>query len=1302
MAILQVEKYVTMNRIPSVLLVAAMLLLPHPSGAQKIELTNDFVTSVAVDSRGDIWVGTDEGLNRYDGIRSNSYYKHSSGLGSNQVNFVFADRERPMVWVASRYGGLNGIDCLTGEFTRYAFSQEDPGSLVNDDINYIDQDEQGNIWASSFAKGIEKLDFETGTFTHYNHTTLKDFRDKPLFVFKVRGDKLYVGHWDYGLSIVSLTDGSGVLFQHSPDDPSSLPSNEVRALYFDDSSNLWIGTSGGLSLFEESSGTFINFTHSPEDPRSIPRGTVYAITKDSEGRLLVGTDQGGLASLDLKKAMFSDDKKVFTRSSISGTSANLPVRSLAPDSFGNIWIGSYGRGLQMLGNSAGWIRSMQYPSDLSSPAVTSLAWDSRGRMLAGNNAGKLDIIREGKPTKTEEDLTSSRRISAILPDSGGNIWAGTYEDGVYKIRPDGRREHISLGDNSADVEVSDLIEISDAIWTATNQGIFVINRATGRLMKHYTGEAGFEDNLVLSIARDRGGNIWVGTYGRGAFVFDPGMQLISSHGTRNGIPSNNVNDLMLDSSGAMWMATSEGLAHFSKEFGMFSHIYTRSDGLNNEFIRALAEDSEGNVWASTNSGVSCILKNGSIRNFDSRDGLPNGNFINGSVAVSPMGQICFGSTGGIGLIDPAGINSRRALPPVIFKNGTDEVTVSHRNNYLSVEFCVPDYSLASGVDYSYRIADLDPQWRQCEKELSFDHLPYGHHSLEVMARLRSTDSDSGVSTLKINVLPPFRASRIAIILYILAGIAAAASSIYFFLRHMRRESEEKFQRESLIRDKVVNEERMKFFTNITHELRTPLTLIIGPLDDLKDDRSLSADARSKISKVRGSAGELLTLINQILDFRKTETSNKKLSVCYSDFSSFVSGIGTKFRELTSNKNVPLITDIDSGIMMWFDPEAVTLMLNNLLSNARKYTPDGFIELSLHRTDDGNVTVNVTDSGIGMSDDEVSHIFDRYYQGNNNRQASGTGIGLALVKNLCDLHKVSIDVESQPGKGSIFSLTFDPAQTYPEATHIEMEEEPRPEAEAPLQESEGDGRPKVLVVEDNEGICSYIRESLEGAYRIDTAENGREGLRKAIKSIPDIIVSDIMMPVMDGIELCKAIKSDIRTSHIPVILLTARSTDEDRVHGYDVGADSYLVKPFNKDLVLSRIGNILSSRKALAAKVSRGEAHEELSRIDNEFLKKFTDLVEAGLASEKTDMASIARELCMSQSTLYRKLKGVTGLSPVEVVRNIRLDKAESLLKTTQLTISEIAWQVGMGSPVYLRDCFKERFGMTPSAYREKE
>lgn len=529
------------------------------------------------------------------------------------------------------------------------------------------------------------------------------------------------------------------------------------------------------------------------------------------------------------------------------------------------------------------------------------------------------------------------------------------------------------------------------------------------------------------------------------------------------------------------------------------------------------------------------------------------------------------------------------------------------------------------------------------------------------------------------------------------------------------------ERRKSIDEQQLNNERLRFYTNITHELRTPLTLILGPLEDLVADKQFPDVYKKRIKMIHSSALRLLNLINQILEFRKTETQNRRLAVAKGQISPVVTEIGLRYKELNHNEKVSIKLNIDNIPEIYFDSDIIHTVLNNLLSNAVKYTPEGSIDLTLKTikiNDEDLVEISVADTGYGIDQKALPHIFDRYYQAEGKHQASGTGIGLALVRSLSELHEGSLSVDSEVGKGTVFTFRLKVNNTYPNALHKESSPHVEKIEEQPAEEITNK-QPVVLVVEDNDDIREYIESSLSPKYSVITAINGQEGVDLAKKYIPDAIISDIMMPVMDGMELCKTVKEDINTSHIPVILLTAKDSIQDKEAGYEIGADSYLTKPFSAKLLISRIHNILESRRMLASIISahvkgadavasdtvtieKTDPKESapalsLSKLDEAFIQKFTKIVEDNLTMSELDMAYMQDALNMSHSTLYRKLKGLTGMSGNEFIRKIRLKRGYELLKEG-CNVSEAAYSCGFNDVGYFRNCFKDEYGMSPSQF----
>ena len=598
-----------------------------------------------------------------------------------------------------------------------------------------------------------------------------------------------------------------------------------------------------------------------------------------------------------------------------------------------------------------------------------------------------------------------------------------------------------------------------------------------------------------------------------------------------------------------------------------------------------------------------------------------------------------------------------------------------------------------------------------EKSSNFSNIPPGKYNFKVRTRIRNQEWDKEIASLNIFIAPPLWLTWYAKLGYVILFIFALYALLRFYKRKLDLESSLEVERKQSLNKQELNEERLRFYTNITHELRTPLTLILGPLEDLLSDATLSPKHANKISIIHDSATRLLNLINRILEFRKTETQNRKLSVAKGDLGQLVQEVGLRYKELNPNNKVNYHIHIETeDTEIFYDADMITIILDNLMSNAAKYTSEGDITLSLRSVEENQIKyteISVSDTGHGIDAEALPHIFDRYYQAKSKYQASGSGIGLALVKGLSELHEGILKVESAVDTGTTFTLRLLTENTYPNAIHAQhdMEKKPMDAEETTITDTPTENHPIVLVVEDNADIREYIRSSFTDIYEVITAKDGKEGWELAQVRIPNIIVSDIMMPVMDGIELCKRIKEDMRTSHIPVILLTAKDSLQDKEEGYASGADSYLTKPFSAKLLHSRINNLLETRKKIASLLALADtqpkqesAVSSLNKLDNEFLQKITQIIEENLEMEKMDIAFIADKMCMSHSTLYRKIKGLTDMSANEFIRKVKMRKGVELLMSGQYTISEIAYMIGFSSVAYFRQCFKDEYGMSPSDY----
>ena len=735
---------------------------------------------------------------------------------------------------------------------------------------------------------------------------------------------------------------------------------------------------------------------------------------------------------------------------------------------------------------------------------------------------------------------------------------------------------------------------------------------------------------------------------------------------------------------------------------------------------------------STNRGISCLNPdNGLIRNYDHHDDLPIGSFNSGCVTTDNEGNCYFGSINGLCYFNPENVLKERQAPPVfitylktspfttsghiidpnqsiLLTNGQQNIDLAYKQYSCTLSFNIQNYALVNQVEYAYRMKGMDNAWyiSTSPNNATFHNLPPGNYQFMVKARMRNQDWSEQAASLNITIHPPLWLTGWAKALYVLFSLGILTLIAYIYKKRLKAESLYKLEKQSHEHEQELNNERLRFYSNIAHELRTPLTLIVGPLEDLQKRNSLSEKDSQKISVIHQSAIRLLNLINQLLEFRKTETQNRKLRVNRSNIVTAVRETGLKYIELNRNKEVDIrLTAHPENITMYFDKEVIQIILDNLISNAIKYTEKGTIHIDVSLNERNGTTftdLTVSDTGYGISSNALPHIFDRYYQEGSEHQASGTGIGLSLVKNLVELHEGEIHVTSRPNAGSTFQVSLVTDNFYPNALH----DEPHPNKKPHDKENMHSNKPILLVVEDNEDIGHYIADSLAHHFEVKLATNGKEGHDIAIETLPDIIVSDIMMPIMDGIEMCRTLKKDLRTSHIPIILLTAKDSIKDKEEGYLGGADSYLTKPFSAGLLHSRIENLLQTRRKLAKRFSKHAAlnekttliNDSLNKVDKEFIEKIEGVIAERLNSDRIDTGYLADKMCMSNSTLYRKIKAVTGLSTNEYIRKIRMKYAEKYLLEGKYNISEIAFKVGINNMFYFRQCFKEEFGVNPSEY----
>lgn len=1310
-------------------------------------LSNGFVNDMIIDGQGFIWAATESGLTRIAGTKCTIFKNNNSNIDNDGIVGLYYNKESNSIWILFKNGHIDVFDCKTQQFIH--FTQKIPKKSVADIKGAAD----GGIWIAYYDGTIQHYTPKNQKFSTISNKRLPNIKNGIRSITDDGNDHLYIGLRIEGLYVYNLRTQKTKYFRHNPNDPQSLPGDNVRSICIDHAKNIWVGTNLGLGLLDPFTGKFKVFKHIANNPASLAGDNIHQIIEMNDRTLWIASDIGGISVLDLnlyKNPLTEELKFSQITKENSGLSSNNN-RRIIQDSFGNIWIANYSMGIDFIAKSAASINTLKYMGK-ALEEVTGLYCDHQGNLWIGQD-NLMSLYQNGKLMQTWNFSSylsnSSSSIYVFEEDKKGNIWCGTSDNGVLKFNP---HTHSFTRINYAqNLDVHALCENAQGkMWVGTEAGIFSVENDKINKEQELNRQMGKNPTIIYSIKEDNYGQIWIGTIDRGVFVFSKQMKLIVHLTEKNLLATNSINHIIKDADGGIWMATMRGLAYVQNPLqpGAIKN-YNERYGIKDSHIRAISQDKQGNIWVSMFSGIACLnIHKQRFYNYDYESGIPTSNFVEASAVTTPDGTIYFGSPGGICFFNPQQLTEPKAVSPIqiincervgklsdqfasrlISPNKEGIIYLSHDDNTFKINFTIKDFSQEGNVEYSYMMKGLDDQWYETEgdNEVTFRNLKPGDYTFIIRAKLKNQDwEDASTAEMKVVVNPPLWLTWWAKLCYVLLIMGILG---YFFRSYQKQ----LLLRNSLVQEKweskqrqQVNEERLRFFTNITHELRTPLTLILGPLEDLMEDKEIAERVHHKIGCIHASAERLLNLINDILEFRKTQTQNRKLTVAKANLGAFVREIGVRFKDLNQNSRLNIRLNIKTGVPeLYFDSEVINTVINNLMSNAIKYTPEGSITLSLTMPENNTVAIAVEDTGYGIDKDALPHICDRYYQENGNHQASGTGIGLALVKSLATLHQAELTVESEKGRGSKFTFSLKADRTYPEALHKDDNQdlataENAEENETTSKEPTEDIRPLLLIVEDNADIRLYIEESLHEDYRIIQACNGREGMEQAFSKVPDIIVSDIMMPEMDGIKMTHILKEDIRTSHIPIILLTAKTSINDQEEGYDSGADSYLTKPFSAKLLHSRIRNILSGRRRLADYIvqknislfetsadeqqTSQKATEEkedamtcqISNLDKKFLEKLNKLIENHISTDDLDMAFMTDKMAMSHSTFYRKVKALTGMSANEYIKKAKLRHSMTLLKKGEYSIAEVAILAGFNNLGNFRESFKREFGKSPS------
>ena len=1318
-------------------------------------LKSNKITQIYEDSKNRLWIGTNySGFYLYN--RDQDIFEqycrdpeNQNSLSDDNVLAIHEDRNG-MLWIGTELG-LNRYNPETGQFIKFEHNPRDSRSLSHNFVYSISESQDGSLWVGT-EEGLNRM-ISIGNHTYFIQYDLlpqgapqSDFLTHN-FVYKIIPSQ-------FNENEIWICTSNGLKKGHfSPDDPEffefdffghnetlkeSLSHPFIPDILEESSSKVWVATYQGLDLLDLETGTVSHCTPNENDQYSISSLVVMCLAKDRTGNLWVGLDKG-MNKLILDTKAF---RNIIPKTESSNVGNNVMCMIPSSDRSG-MWVGTRGQGLHYLqsdnfGNYTQPVSTFIFDTDKfpdQADFIFNLMLDEEGWMwLATDGAGVIrvkesEILSEGPVVKNFQQFNKGGQISgdyvvSLLQSTTSDIWIGYWDKGLDRYDPEKGtfQQYVFTNDRSVNLQEFPIVHMLE---TNEKEGTF----------------------------------LWLGTRGGGIYKlkYDEEKNGLELHrhyeygeGENGKLSNNFVNCLKLDRQNRLWVGTDNGLNLLDSDTYTFRN-YFEQDGLKNSIIQSILQDTKGNIWVSTQQGISSLSFDGDgtpeVKNFDAFDGLQDNFFNDDASATTPSGNLVFGGVNGLSVFNPDEIRID-TIPPkiaitdfqlfnesvpigemgngrtVLSKNilETDQICLTHRENVLSFSFTGLHFNEPKKIKYAHQLVGFDPDWvytNANQRMAYYTNLPYDDFTF----RVKASNGDgiwSAPVSLHLTVLPPFWLTGWAYALYALF----AAALIYFGYRivKMRTEFKHSLVLERIEREKLeeVNKLKLQFFTNISHELRTPLTLIISPLEQLlqkQNDRKL----QRLYTRMQYNANRLYTMINQLLDIRKSEAGLLNLHASEGNIVEFAREIMASFKNMSVQRNIDLsfVSEQDET-MIWFDHDQMEKVLYNLLSNAFKFTKDGG-KIRVTISQPGPVEIRVADTGVGIPSDQVKSIFERFYQVEKSHEwarKGGTGIGLSLAKTIVEKHHGKIEVESEEGKGTDFIVhLLTGKEHFTEKELSPWEDEisgmpaftlPKPSDPGTTKDQKATGgieksaKPLILLVEDNPDIRSYLRENLESAYRISEAVDGVEGFEKAIADPPDLIIADIAMPRMDGIEMCGKVKSHIDTSHVPVILLTARTSLIYKVDGLEMGADDYVTKPFHMRLLTARIKNLIESRKSLQEHFSKtydlSPSGIALNSLDEQLLSRMKAVIEKHIDDSNFSVDQLAKALQMSRAKQYRKIKSLTGKSPNQIIRGFRLKRASQLLETGQYNISDVAYMIGYNDVKSFREQFKKEFGMNPSSY----
>lgn len=1351
-------------------------------------LSHGEVTCMIQDQKGFIWIGTRGGLNRYDGNEFKLFQNeigNPNSLINNSIEVLYED-SRGLIWIGTKSGGLSCYDPKQDQFVHYQHDPNDPNTITGNRIFTIAESNLGEIWVGDDwnsgltiinveARSCQRVDMAIGIRRIYSAAdgemwiTCRDGLAKlsnkgdilAIYQSPIRTGffrdiiqdrvtkKFYLGTWSDGLFEF---DPEHLCFNQYKyeDKEKGLSVNNFYSLYQDSNAQIWVGSwNGRLRQFDPLTGELHFYDLASERAPGAPElyKDVLCIMEDRSNALWFGTNGGGVCRVDKRIQQFS-------LPSITSTASNLPkepIWSIFKDQEEVLWVGFRGN------------KNLYYSKN--GQRFSSL--EIKGLRESQNNAIKNGVIKIYQSQDGTIYAATKKNLYEIIENKA------SYSAKPIRVKLENQEQKIRVMHMHALIQATDgtfyFGQQLDGLSRSLTKG-----EMSQRIFENYTPtrDSSLQSFRITDILEDETGRIWIGTY-KGLHLYRPTSDdflfFTKQQDNIHSLSSDIIICMHEDRKGNLWLGTPNGLnlvvPAIDQQFSF--QCFQESDGLPNNYIHGIEEDNNGFLWISTNKGISKFDPEQRIfLNYDVNDGLPSNSFMENASFKDEDGILYFGSINGLTVFHPDSIREQKSNPELVltsFKIFNQEIkagrefdkriildqaieyessiTLGSEVNVFSIDYTALNFLPPSGNAYCYKMVGLEEEWNfvGTHRSVTYNNLKPGVYTFMVKTTNSKGLPKGKAAQLKIRILPPIYATIPAYILYTILFIGLLLLYSYFINRQNQLQNSLEITRLEQLQEIELAQLKTRFFTNITHELRTPLTLIAGPVEEILETEKLSGRLKDYMLTAHHHTQRLLGLVNQLLDFRKAESGQMVLQAAEGNIVKFSNEVFLSFREMAVKKTINFQFNFNRyNIPVCYDRDKMEIVLCNLLSNALKYTPEkGTVALSIEyippsdeyendKPGTGYCDITVKDNGKGMPAESVEKIFDRFYQIANSTSFKlvGTGIGLALVKNIVDLHKGEILVESQEGFGSTFRIRIPLGQMHLDEnqlitnfrnsehhSHYQLQGATRilnSWVEKPLyEEKEAFEEPKeLLIVEDNLEIAAFIQKIFESEYKIFLAENGKEGFIIAKERLPDLIISDVMMPVMDGIVFCENLKKEEKTAHIPIILLTARTSTVYKVEGFESGADAYVTKPFQPAVLKAQVNSLLIARQKLkkyfSKKITLQPTAVEITSLDEQFLKKIMQLVEDNLTNDELSRNYLAKAVNMSPSSLYRKIKALTGKTTNAFIRAIRLKRAAQLMQHSQYNISEIAYQVGFNDLKYFRSCFKEQFGVNPSQYVENQ